>query len=270
MILSDTQVKEVLLRSNYLAAEDLENSEEYAKKNKVSLQSALIQQELLTSDLLGQALSEFFGVGYADLNTNIPDRDQIMRMPEEMARKFRLVLFSETPENLIFTTDDPKAKMLPATLKTIAGQKPFEIRFSLGEDIDAILLQYRKALETRFGKILEKQKRVAPELLDEIFQDALTYNASDIHFEPQEKTVIIRFRVDGVLHEAGNLPKNFYENVLNRIKVKAHLRIDEHFSAQDGALRYEHDGHTSAMRISIVPTLDGEKVVIRLLSEHVR
>lgn len=107
-------------------------------------------------------------------------------------------------------------------------------------------------------------------MIDAILQDALTYRASDIHFEPQEKEVIVRFRVDGVLQEAGRIPREHYENILNRVKVLAHLRTDEHFSAQDGSIRYAHDDIAIDLRISIVPILDGEKIAIRLLHGYIR
>ena len=111
---------------------------------------------------------------------------------------------------------------------------------------------------------------MAPEIIDEIFADAIGMNASDVHFEPQGEEVIIRFRIDGVLMEAGRIPKEFYENILNRIKVQAHMPIDEHFAAQDGAIRYVKEDNHVDMRVSIVPTLDGEKVVIRVLSQYVK
>ena len=117
---------------------------------------------------------------------------------------------------------------------------------------------------------MASQTRVAPEIIDEIVADALAFKASDIHFEPQEKEVVVRFRVDGVLHEAGRFAKEVYENILNRIKVQAHMRIDEHFSAQDGAIRFVKEKGTVDMRVSVIPTLDGEKVAIRLLAEYVK
>ncbi|NTU69945.1 type II/IV secretion system protein, partial [bacterium] len=81
-----------------------------------------------------------------------------------------------------------------------------------------------------------------------------------------------RFRIDGVLQEAGRFPKEYYENILNRVKVEARLRIDEHYSAQDGAIRYTLKGKDDSVdvRISIVPTLDGEKIVLRLLAGYTR
>jgi type IV pilus assembly protein PilB len=137
--------------------------------------------------------------------------------------------------------------------------------------IEALFAHYRKPLATRFQAIIEQQKKVAPEIIIEIFNDAIDLRASDIHFEPQEAGVIVRFRVDGVMHEAGRLQKEHYEGVVNRIKIESNMQIDSHFAAQDGAIRYKtKSGNSLDMRVSIVPVVDGEKIVIRLLSEYVR
>lgn len=148
--------------------------------------------------------------------------------------------------------------------------KKISLAYALIEGIEASFVHYQKPLETRFSKIINNKGRVAPELLGEIFDDALAYHASDIHFEPQIKEVLVRFRVDGVLHEAGRIPKEYYENILNRIKVQSGLRIDEHFAAQDGSLRYEKNATFVDLRTSIVPTVEGEKVVLRVLSAYVQ
>lgn len=142
--------------------------------------------------------------------------------------------------------------------------------YASSKSIDSLFSHYRKPLATRFQTIIDSQRKVAPEILEEIFNDAISLRASDIHFEPQEKEVLVRFRVDGVLHEAGRIPKEYYEGVVNRVKIAANLHIDEHFIAQDGAIRYEHNGHNMDIRVSIVPIVDGEKIVMRLLSEYVR
>jgi len=110
---------------------------------------------------------------------------------------------------------------------------------------------------------------IGPELLDAIFSFARDMRVSDIHIESQEARVIVRYRIDGVLHMVGQFPKPFYDNVLNRIKVQSHLRTDEHFSAQDGSLRYKIQEDNVNVRVSILPTLDGEKTVMRLLTEYV-
>lgn len=128
----------------------------------------------------------------------------------------------------------------------------------------------QSTLDTRFQRIIQTQQRVAPEIIHEIVSDALSFSASDIHFEPQEHEVVVRFRVDGLLQEAGRIPRQYYDSVINRVKVQAHLRIDEHFSAQDGAIRHTEDDTVVDLRVSITPTLDGEKIVMRVLSEYVR
>lgn len=155
-------------------------------------------------------------------------------------------------------------------LQKLFPGKQILIMYSLSEDIEAVFIHYRKPLETRFSEIIKKQKLVAPSLIDEIIDDALAFHASDVHFEPQEKEVLVRFRVDGALREAGRIPKDQYENILNRIKVSSHMRIDEHFSAQDGAMRYAKKGVAVDMRVSVIPMLDGEKVAMRLLAQYVR
>ncbi|MDD5103222.1 MAG: ATPase, T2SS/T4P/T4SS family [Candidatus Peribacteraceae bacterium] len=136
--------------------------------------------------------------------------------------------------------------------------------------IDAACQHYRKPLSTRFQAIISNEGKVAPEILEEIINDGVELRASDIHFEPQEKIVVVRFRIDGVMHEAGHIPKEHYEGVVNRIKIQANMRIDEHYAAQDGAIRYASPRGTMDIRVSIVPLVEGEKVVMRLLSSYVR
>lgn len=154
------------------------------------------------------------------------------------------------------------------TLQRFAGTISFVYTPQSG--IDAACQHYRKPLSTRFQAIISNEGKVAPEILEEILNDGIELRASDIHFEPQEKLVIIRFRIDGVMHEAGRIPKEHYDGVVNRIKIQANMRIDEHFAAQDGAIRFASSHGTMDIRVSIVPLVEGEKVVMRLLSSYVR
>lgn len=289
MKIDDKKIKEILLKGGYADPQDIKKAEEFSKKHRGSIVDYFLAEKLLTNDLLGQAIAESFTVSYSDLNSHQPSSEQVLKIPEEIAEKYRAVVFAEDKNDVIIATDNPEQEGMSAELKKIFKTKKIKITYSLPEDIDVAFIHYRKKLETRFAQIIEKQGRVAPEIIEEIFADALTFRASDIHFEPQEKEVVIRFRIDGVLHEAGRIPKEHYENILNRIKVQAHLRIDEHFAAQDGAIRHasgggikqatqEHastksipppkDNVTTDMRVSIAPTLDGEKITIRMLSQE--
>lgn len=264
--LSDNQIKDILLKGDYLTPRDFEG----INLQGDSIIDELLLKELVTKDIIGQAIAESFGVPYADLNSNQPSREQVLKIPENIAKKFSLVLFDDDEKSPVVTSDNPKAKGIATALKGIFKSKKVTIAYSLSEDIENAFIHYRKALETRFASIIKSQQSVAPEIIREIVTDALVFRASDIHFEPQEKEAVIRFRIDGVLHEAGRVTREHYSNMLNRVKVQAGLRIDEHQSVQDGAIRFEQDGKLIDMRVSIVPTLDGEKIVIRLLSEYVR
>lgn len=269
-MLKDKDIERILLSGSYISEEDATHAREYASRRHVPFTDYLFKESLITKDLLGQAIAESFGVLYTDLNSHVPSRELVDLLSKANAEKYRVVVFKASGKNITLATDNIDLLTQPGKLAQLFPQKSITIGYSLSEDIDAVLVQYRTALDTRFQKIIEKGQRVAPEILDEIIEDAVTFNASDVHFDPQEEEVIIRFRIDGVLQEAGRIYQEYYENLLNRIKVQAHLRTDEHFIPQDGAMRYAAENYAVDIRVSIVPVVDGEKVVFRLLSEYVR
>ncbi len=264
-------IKDILVAGSYISDEDVKRADALVKAGGVTFVDALLRDGVASPDIIGQAVAESYKVPYSDLNSSAITADQVRKIPEEQAKSLRAVLFTDGEKEVVVTTDDPSKKELQGELKKIFPGKKISITYSLTEDIDSMFVHYEKPLDTRFQKIIEEGGgRVAPEILEEIFDDAITYKASDIHFEPQATIVIIRFRVDGVLHEAGRLLKEYYENVLNRIKVKSALRIDEHYAAQDGSLHYEHNGIAVDMRTSIIPIVEGEKVVLRVLGSYVQ
>ena len=270
--IDNDHIKELLIAGSYISQEDAKKAESGAKEGGVSFVDSLLRDGVVNSDIVGQAIAESFNVPYADLNSAAIGADQVRKIGEEVATRLRVVLFNEdNDKEVIVTTDNPAQEGLVKELEPLFFGKEIKISYSLPEDIESFFIFYEKPLDTRFSKIIEESDRVAPEILEEIFDDAITYKASDVHFEPQAKVIVIRFRVDGVLHEAGRLPKEYYENVLNRIKVKSALRIDEHYAAQDGSLHY--DGKTGIsvdMRTSIIPIVEGEKVVLRILGSYVQ
>lgn len=270
MRLDDEQVKEALLAGNSVSTEDLQRAEKYSVANHTSMVDFLMQENIITNDLLGQAMAKHFKVPYADLNLHPPSRDQVLRIPERIGSASRVVLCREAKGRVTVATDNPARPDLAASVQQALGVEAVTLAYALPDDLDAALRHYRKPLTTRFAEILSAKHRVAPELFEAILADALSARASDVHFDAQDKEVVIRFRIDGVLHEAGRIPKVFYENLLNRVKVQSHLRIDEHYATQDGAMRVEHGGRLIDLRVSIAPTLDGEKIVLRLLGEYVK
>lgn len=279
MFIENDTLKKILVEQNYLEKGDIKEAEEkMAATRYTDFFSYLISENIMTRDLIGQAIAEHYGVPYADLNSQIPDREMFEKIPEEIAQKYRVVPFKDSPTTLTLTTDDPGAKGLLKNLetdlksaKTKESGKKIALMYSLPEDISSIFIRYQHPLETRFSKILKENNRIAPEIIDEIISDALGFNASDIHLEPSEQNILIRFRVDGVLKEAGTLPRAYYDNIVNRVKVQAKLRTDEHNIAQDGSIRHKtKEGKQVDLRVSVMPTVDGEKIAIRILGEYVR
>ena len=272
MKLDQNTLKKILLDGNYVTEEDIKKAEAYAEEHRVSIVEYLLVEGLTSTDIIGQAIAESLGLPYSNLQVKQPPKEQVLLIPEDIAKKFRVVVFSLTKNEIVITTDEPNNESLKNELTNLFPDKEIKITFSMPEDIDAIFVDYQEGLKTKFSKIIESKGRIAPEILDQIFEDALLLKTSDIHCEPQEKKVVVRFRIDGILHDAGELPKEYYENIVNRLKVQAKLRIDEHFSAQDGAIRFTSPNypHPVDLRVSIVPTLDGEKIAIRILSSYVR
>lgn len=272
MKFNDEALKRILLEGSYVEQKDLDKAEVYAKEHRSSLVDYLLSEGILSRDILGQAIAESYGVKYADLDSNGPPKEQVLLIPQEVAKKARVVVFAQKKTGVTVATDDPSRIDVGTTLQPLFPGKKITLAFALPDDLDAVFANYYQGLEASFAKIAESKGRAIPEIIDQILEDALLLRASDIHCEPGEKTVMIRFRIDGVLHDAGEMPREYYDNIVNRLKVQAKLRIDEHFTTQDGAIRYVSANHAEPvdLRISIVPTLDGEKIAIRILSSYVR
>ncbi len=265
-----TTLKSILLKLHYVDEEEMRLAEQFRKQRGGTELEYLMSKEIITKDIIGQAIAEHYGVPYSDLNSYPPSQELLDALPESFAIQNRVILFKRTKDTSTLCTDTPDNPTLLSSARALLPTKKITITYSLAEDIDINLRHYQKPLETRFSKIIAEHKRMAPNLLDEIFDDAVQFRASDIHFEPRENEVVIRFRVDGHLSEAGRISKTIYEQILNRIKVQARMRIDQHVGAQDGSIRYSKDGHLIEMRVSVAAVLDGEKIVLRMLMEYIR
>ncbi|MFB6181451.1 MAG: GspE/PulE family protein [Candidatus Magasanikbacteria bacterium] len=159
-----------------------------------------------------------------------------------------------------------------------AQEKEIEIYFGHKQDIqDAVHENYDSSQEdfaAMVQDIIDNQgEDINPEdmpiikIVNELLQYAYENNASDIHIEPYEEKTLIRFRIDGILHDIISIPKSLHNLIITRIKILARLRTDEHRTAQDGKLRFNHEGEEVDVRVSIVPIVYGEKAVLRILAE---
>jgi type IV pilus assembly protein PilB len=167
-------------------------------------------------------------------------------------------------------------------------------RLTDAESMKSAILQYQKSLKAEFGDLIQEDvsslknipdgteeelgeqdlKKLADDvpmirIVDTLLKHAILQNASDIHIEPQETELLIRYRIDGMLHDAMILPKNMAPSVAARIKVLSNLKLDEKRLPQDGRFKIDSDGEKVSFRVSTLPTYYGEKIVMRLLRENV-
>lgn len=269
MIFDEQTIQKILKDGHYVTEADLANAIEFAKSHDATIVEYLFGEGLLNHALLGQAVAEFLKVRYVDLASKPPAQADLEKIPKDVAERLRVIYVSQDKKKVTVATDDPTQATLAKELAIFFPKLKIEAAFALPDDVTNTLQMYHKQLDTRFSKIIETEKRIAPELIEEIIGDALMFHASDIHLEPEKNTVLVRFRVDGVLQDAGRIPKEYYGTITNRIKVESRLRIDEHFATQDGSMRYEKNNMVVDLRTSIVPTVEGEKIVLRLLSSYV-
>lgn len=263
------KLKYALVDGKYITQEEFDDVVQSTSRLDKDPVQYLIEKQYLSPDLFGQAVAEAYGVAYADLNSYTPTNEQILAIPEDVAQKYRVVLFDEGKNDVTVTTDLPGQEKLGQILSEVFPDKKVHIAFSLEQDIDRALLSYQDPLNQRMRIIQETDDNPAPTLVEELFKEAVLYRASDIHIEPYDDTeVSIRYRVDGLLEDKAQIPHEIFGMILNRIKVLAGLRIDEHGSTQDGSIRYRVFNHDIDLRVSIAPTLYGEKIVIRVLSSY--
>src|SRR3989344_603061 len=271
---SAIDIGKILITQNYLEEAEFQSAKQRAEEQKVSVETVLREEGLVTKDILQNAIAEYYHMPFVDVGADPPDTSIVELLPEELALSLHATAIEKKGTTLVIATSSPERgeEITGQIVGVVEGVEKVEMVYTSKDAIDSALSFYRKPLNTRFQAIISEHKKIAPEIIEEIFADAIQLGASDIHFEPQEKIVIVRFRVDGVMHEAGKIPREYYEGIVNRIKIAGNMRIDGHFAAQDGAIRWKHSGSEKAMdvRVSIVPIVDGEKIVMRLLSEYVR
>jgi type IV pilus assembly protein PilB len=282
-MIDDKQLKKILLDLEIVSEPQIEEAEAEAKFQKRSLAETILDKDLISDKHLGQIMADFTNFPFVYLkNENIPE-DVLNIVPEAMARKQKVVAFGEDDGKIRLAMGDPADL---ETIRLISKKTGKEVipYLATKKDLEAALERYKKDIKKEFSQILkegmveleqvaeniEKGALEVPvvNLVDTIFQNAYESNASDIHFEPREKLSLLRYRIDGVMHDIASLPRGIHDLLVARLKILAKLKTDEHFSAQDGKIRQVLDGEMVDIRVSIVPIVEGEKVVLRLLAER--
>ena len=253
---------------------------------------------LLEKKVLGEAdllklKSDVLGVPVMDLTSQTIPQEILNLVPEPIAHRHQVISFAKGKDELSLAMTDPDDIQTKEFIQKKTGLKIKT--FLIGRtSLDFGLSKYHSSLEKEIKHLFTPEgkpitdgakaeglsaddglKKMAEEIpvirvVDTLLEYAVFEKASDIHIEPQENSVVVRYRIDGVLHDVMTLPKVIQAAIVARIKVLSNLKIDEHRLPQDGRFKIDKDGYKFSLRVSTIPIFDGEKVVIRLLDESAK
>jgi len=289
MKIESKQLKTFLLDSKLVTEKQFLEAEKAAKKAKQGIGEVLVSKGDISQEQLIKVEAYILGIPFVNLEKEKIE-DQVLKIiPEPIARSHNIVAFRKKDNNLEVAMLDPEDLRTIEFIKKTSNLKILP-RLTTPESIKSVLRQYQKTLEAEFGDIIKKEakgiktikggtgeekedlKKIAAELpvvriVDTLLKHAILERASDIHIEPTKKEVIVRYRIDGVLRDAMTLPKEAASGLVARIKVLANLKLDENRLPQDGRFKVDTEDYKYSIRVSILPVFDGEKIVMRLLSE---
>lgn len=268
--LTENEILKSLIDNKYLTEEDVSNY--IAKYDRNTIIDNLLSNKLVTKDLLGQSIAESLGIPYFDLNSAELSTEAINILSQDVIVEYRALVVKVVDRKIFVVTDNVRNfEEISAKIKSLIPKIEIDFLYSLTEDIDEVLLRFKSPFQERADKIFsEGGLDFTNKFIYELFNEAIELRASDIHLEPQADKVIIKVRIDGLLLVLAEISQKVYENVLNRIKVLANIRIDQRFRTQDGAIRYTSEQIAVDLRVSIIPILDGQKIVIRILSNYTK
>jgi len=278
-MLNDAQIKKIFLENKILDEKQIKEAEKTSSKEKVLLGTYILDKNLVKESLFFETIANYFKIPFVDLKNIIIRKDILYSIPEPIAKAHEIIAFDQNDEFLFIATLDPLDLQTLEFIKKKINKK-IKIHLTDPKSIQEALRQYHKSLEAEFKDLTQPEKNQTDKDLKELAEDlpvirivdtlleyAIFEGASDIHIEPAEKNVIVRYRIDGILRDVMTLPKTVQAGVAARIKVIANLKIDEHRLPQDGRFKIETDQYKVAFRVSIIPVFDGEKIVLRLLDE---
>lgn len=293
MHITHEDLKSVILGTGLVTEEEYNSSKEEAFRAGQHISDVLIGRGDISEDYLVDYLSQFFKTPIIDLRKIDIKKEAVESIPEAYAKIHRVIIFERDDERKIV-----KAAMAdPLDLETLEYLKakfwgmnvmPF---ITTQSSLKHGIKQYKKKIGEEFNKIIEENLRqsIAPgagiqeadlarmaeavpivTILDSVIEHGASLGASDIHFEPFEDKFLVRFRIDGVMHEILSLPKQIAPILVARVKVLCNLQIDIHSSPQDGRFRFEMEDSKIDVRVNVMPTFHGEKTEMRLLRSAAR
>ncbi len=282
-------LEKILLEQKLISAESLSLAKEDAKKNAISLEKALIRQSLVNNDKIAAVVAKEIGVPFIDLADYTVDKEVIKLIPKEVATKYTLIPLFKVGNSLTLAMADPsdiiaidevhlksKCEIDPVLSISSAIVSAIDNYYGVRGDIEQIV---EDISEEDMSKMLEKLQKsedfkdssqLAEEaplirLVNLLIVQAMKEHASDIHIEPDEQMLRVRFRIDGVLYEKPSPPKFLMNGIISRIKILSKMDIAEKRKPQDGGFKLKVGKKEIDLRVSAFPTIHGENIVMRLL-----
>lgn len=288
MQVEDSQIKAFILDSDLTTKEKLDKAEKKAKETNQQLAQVLVKDKIISQKQLIKLQAYILGIPFVNLEKETIPEEILQIIPEPIARRHNIIAFRKKGKELEVAMLDPADLQ---TIEFIKKKSDLKIlpRLTNLASIKSALKQYQKSLEAEFGELIKEESKIVtlPEkeeegkeelekaaeqmpiikIVDTLLKHAILQQASDIHIEPLEKEVVVRYRIDGILHDTMTLPKRIHSGITARIKVLSNLKLDEHRLPQDGRFKIETGEYKISFRVSILPVYDGEKIVLRLLPE---
>lgn len=279
MIISDDNLKKLLIKKEIVDEKKADDLIQLASQTKTSFVQLLIDKDIISDAHIGLIVADFLHFPFIILSKTYISYEIARLIPEKFARKYNVIPFARDTTGIKLAMIDPRQTDIQSLIAKKTGEKIIPY-LATENDIHNKFQIYRKNLQNTFDDLLQKEIGKASttvvndapiiKIVDMLIMFAYQDRASDLHIETNEKNSLVRFRIDGVLHDMLEFPKILHDRIITRIKVLARLRTDEHLSAQDGKMRIELPEEKLDIRVSIIPIVEGEKVVLRLLSSRSR
>ena len=281
-MISDKNLKDIIKKYELpVGVENLKLAEIEAKEKNKKISEVLLEKQFIDETALFKAAAQYFETEYVELKNREINKEILNLIPSPLAGAHQVIAFEKDKDQIKLAMTDPTDIQTIEFLHRKTGLNP-QVFITSPSELKAALHKYHSELEDDInlgavknanGEVDAKTlKKVAEELpiiniVNSILEHAVYEGASDIHIEPSEKELSIRYRIDGILKNVVLLPKSLQNGVTARIKIMANLKLDEHMVPQDGRFKIIIQEERVAFRVSLLPVYDGEKIVMRLLHE---
>ena len=281
LMLSQDKIIKALVNSKTLEASEIKKIQAEAKTKKLSLEDYLLQEKVVSESKLYENLAKQAQLPFVDLKNSVIRKDILLAIPEPIAQTHNIIAFDRDDTSVDLATIDPDDLQTFEFLEKKFGK--IKLHLTTPTSLKEVIKQYHKSLRAEFEALTHEESAAGEEggaklkelaqdipivrLVDTMLEYAIFERASDIHIEPTDDAVVVRYRIDGILRDVMTLPKNLQAGIVARVKILSSLKLDEHRLPQDGRFKIKTKDYEYSFRVSIIPVFNGEKVVMRLLQE---